>query len=78
MDKPKVEVRVVVTRNGPYLVSGGAPLSEQTIFAGSSGESEAWKEGERFPQQDSYALCRCGHSNHKPYCDGTQDRKSVV
>ncbi len=71
MSKPNVEVKVVVTRNGPYLVSGGAPLSEQTIFTGSNGDSEAWREGERFPQQDSYALCRCGHSKKKPYCDGS-------
>jgi CDGSH-type Zn-finger protein len=71
MSKPKADVSVVVTKNGPYLVSGGAPLSEQTIFAGSKGESEAWKEGERFAPQESYALCRCGHSKNKPYCDGT-------
>ena len=71
MSKPNVEVKVVVTRNGPYLVTGGAPLSEQTIFAGANGDSEAWREGERFPQQDSYALCRCGHSKNKPYCDGS-------
>jgi CDGSH-type Zn-finger protein len=71
MSKPDVEVKVVVTRNGPYLVTGGAPLSEQTIFAGGNGDSEAWREGERLPQQDSYALCRCGHSKNKPYCDGS-------
>ena len=71
MSKPQVEVRIVVTKNGPYLVSGGAPLSEQTIFVGSKGESEAWKEGERFAPKDNYALCRCGHSKNKPYCDGT-------
>jgi CDGSH-type Zn-finger protein len=71
MSKPDVEVKVVVTRNGPYLVTGGAPLSEQTIFAGANGDSEAWREGERFPHQDSYALCRCGHSKNKPYCDGS-------
>ena len=71
MSKPSVAVKVVVTRNGPYLVTGGAPLSEQTIFAGGNGDSEAWREGERFPQQDSYALCRCGHSKNKPYCDGS-------
>jgi CDGSH-type Zn-finger protein len=71
VSKPTVEVKVVVTRNGPYLVTGGAPLSEQTIVAGSNGDSEAWKEGDSFPPQASYALCRCGHSKTKPYCDGT-------
>jgi CDGSH-type Zn-finger protein len=76
MNKP--EVRVVVTTNGPYLVSGGAPLSEQTIYAGSSGESEAWRQGTSFPPQASYALCRCGHSKTKPYCDGAHAKVGFV
>lgn len=74
MSKPNVEVKLVVTRNGPYLVTGGVPLAEQTIFVGSHGESEAWREGERFPPQGSYALCRCGQSKTKPYCDGAHTK----
>jgi CDGSH-type Zn-finger protein len=74
MSDAKTEVKVVVVRNGPYLVSGGVPLSEQTIFAAANGDSEAWKEGERFAPRDSYALCRCGHSNNKPYCDGSHTK----
>ncbi len=76
MSDAKTDVKVVVVRNGPYLVSGAVPLSEQTIFAASNGDSEAWKEGERFAPQDSYALCRCGHSGNKPYCDGSHTRKN--
>ncbi len=76
MSKP--EVKVVVTTNGPYLVSGGAPLSEQTIYAGSSGESEAWRQGKAFPPQSNYALCRCGQSKTKPYCDGAHARVGFV
>jgi CDGSH-type Zn-finger protein len=72
MGKP--EVKVVVTRNGPYLVTGGAPLNEQIIFAGSNGDSEAWQQGASFPPQASYALCRCGQSKTKPYCDGTHTK----
>jgi CDGSH-type Zn-finger protein len=74
----KSEVKVVVTTNGPYLVSGGAPLSEQTIYAGSSGESEAWRQGKTYPPQASYALCRCGHSKTKPYCDGAHAKVGFV
>jgi CDGSH-type Zn-finger protein len=75
MSEAKKEVKVVVVKNGPYLVSGGVPMSKQTIFAASNGDSEAWKEGERFAAQDSYALCRCGHSKNKPYCDGSHNKE---
>jgi CDGSH-type Zn-finger protein len=69
MSKP--EIKVVVVRDGPYLVSGGIPVSEQTISAAANGDSEAWRQGKTFAPQASYALCRCGHSKTKPYCDGS-------
>src|ERR1700751_736880 len=65
---------VVVSRNGPYLITGGVPLSRQTIVADGEGGSQEWKAGETFPPRDSYALCRCGHSNTKPFCDGTHNK----
>jgi CDGSH-type Zn-finger protein len=63
--------RVVVSNNGPYLVSGGVPLARQTIVADSEGGSQSWQEGPPIPAQERYALCRCGHSKSKPFCDGT-------
>ena len=33
MTKPKAEPRVVVTKNGPYEVSAGVPLTRQAIVA---------------------------------------------
>jgi CDGSH-type Zn-finger protein len=71
MTKNRAEPRVAVSRNGPYLVSGAVPLSRQTIVADQEGGSEQWREGQTFPPQESYALCRCGHSANKPFCDGT-------
>jgi CDGSH-type Zn-finger protein len=68
------EPKVVVTKNGPYLVSGGIPLSRQTVVTDSMGDPEIWREDETFPTQESYALCRCGHSSHKPFCDGTHKK----
>ena len=65
------EPKVVVSKNGCYLVTGGIPLSRQTIVTDSEGEPEKWSEGETFPTKESYALCRCGHSSTKPFCDGT-------
>jgi CDGSH-type Zn-finger protein len=66
--------RVKVTVNGPYLVSGGVPLAEQIICVDPNGEPHGWKEGRSYPAQDSYALCRCGHSANMPFCDGSHAR----
>ncbi|MGH8712857.1 MAG: CDGSH iron-sulfur domain-containing protein [Casimicrobiaceae bacterium] len=63
--------RVQITRNGPYRVSGSLPLGEEIIGANGEGESVKWEPGRTFPLQQQYALCRCGHSAHKPFCDGT-------
>jgi CDGSH-type Zn-finger protein len=60
-----------VTRNGPYLVSGGLPLSEQTICRDADGQPHGWREGRTYPAQETYALCRCGRSQQTPHCDGS-------
>jgi CDGSH-type Zn-finger protein len=69
--EPKSGVRVVVSKDGPYLVTGKIPLAQQIIGTDADGGSERWIEGKAFPLRESYALCRCGHSGRKPYCDGT-------
>ncbi len=63
--------KVKITKNGPYVVSGNLPLGEEAIGANSQGESLKWEQGKKHPHQAQYALCRCGHSSHKPFCDGT-------
>jgi CDGSH-type Zn-finger protein len=65
---------VVVAKDGPYLVTGRIPLSRQTIGTDSEGGSETWIESEAFEVRESYALCRCGHSKTKPFCDGTHGK----
>src|SRR5439155_3496920 len=62
MTKSKSEPQVVVSHNGPYLVSGGVPLAKQTIVTDSEGESQQWRQGETLPARESYQLCRCGKS----------------
>jgi CDGSH-type Zn-finger protein len=74
MTKISVEVKVVVSKNGPYLVSGSVPLAKQTIVSDKDGGSQAWKESDAYPVQASYALCRCGHSKTKPFCDGSHSK----
>ncbi len=57
------QARVVIAENGPYIVSGGVPLSKQTIGSSANGDSEAWRESGIFPPAEKYALCWCGCSN---------------
>jgi CDGSH-type Zn-finger protein len=71
MTKSRAEPRVVVSKNGPYLVTGAVPLARQTIVADAEGGSQQWRESHPFPPQESYTLCRCGQSANKPFCDGT-------
>ena len=63
--------KITVTKNGPYVVSGSVPLTVQTIGANKKHESTEWVAGKDFPAAAQYALCRCGGSKNKPFCDGT-------
>jgi len=64
-------MKIVVSKNGPYLVSGGIPLIREEICNDDEGYCRTWKEVIRYPVRESYALCRCGHSKNKPFCDGS-------
>jgi len=64
-------MQIVVSKNGPYLVSGGVPLIVSEICNDNEGYCRTWKTVTRYPVQQPYALCRCGHSKNKPFCDGT-------
>lgn len=62
---------ITVTKNGPYLVSGEVPISEQIIVPDKEGTAVEWREGKTLPYKEKCGLCRCGQSEHKPFCDGT-------
>lgn len=53
------DVTITVRENGSYKVEGPVRLLDA--------------DGNEFalPQGKALALCRCGHSAKKPYCDGT-------
>ena len=55
------EVTIKVRRNGPLLVRGPVRLTD------ADGNDYAL-EG------DNVALCRCGGSTTKPFCDGTHSK----
>ena len=55
------EPAVEITRDGPYRITGGIELIDA--------------DGKPMPRNagaslEHYALCRCGHSQNKPYCSG--------
>ncbi len=64
-------MRITIARNGPYLVSGRVPVAVAKIETNGRGESIRWGEGAEFPVSEKCALCRCGESKNKPFCDGT-------
>ncbi|MEV4808781.1 ferritin-like domain-containing protein [Micromonospora avicenniae] len=67
--------RIVVLSNGPYVVSGGVPLRrKRKIVSAENGDALTWKIGDALATERTYALCRCGHSSAKPFCDGTHAR----
>jgi CDGSH-type Zn-finger protein/truncated hemoglobin YjbI len=55
------EPAIEVSKNGPYRITGGIPLSDElgTPVERASGSS-----------LEHYALCRCGQSQNKPFCSG--------
>jgi len=61
---------ITVSKNGPYLVSGSVPLLEKIINYDSKWDTCQWQDGKTYPRQETYALCRCGQSHNKPFCDG--------
>jgi hypothetical protein len=57
---PATPVTIVPTRNGPYEVSG-----EVRVVA---------PDGSVIRTTAKTYLCRCGHSQNKPFCDGHHRR----
>ena len=54
------EVTIETIKNGPYIVTGAVELIDG--------------DGNAFPVEKRMALCRCGASTEKPFCDGTHSK----
>ena len=54
-----MSVKITIRENGPYLVEG-----EYTLVDANGNEVPIVKK----------ALCRCGGSTTKPFCDGTHSK----
>ncbi|MFT3705808.1 MAG: (4Fe-4S)-binding protein [Agriterribacter sp.] len=56
------DTTIEVMPNGPLMVYGNITIKNST--------------GEETKKYKVTALCRCGHSQNKPYCDGSHVRES--
>jgi len=65
------KAKIMVTKDEPYIVYGSLPIDKQIIGIGKEGEPEKWIQGKNVPSGETCALCRCGKSKNKPFCDGT-------
>ena len=59
------EIRIQMSSKGPYMIKG-----YKVIVVDSEG-NEIEKEG-------TVALCRCGLSNKKPFCDGAHRNSKTL
>jgi CDGSH-type Zn-finger protein len=66
-----IKFKIKVTKNGPYVVCGGIPLTNQIIVLDADGQCLEWRETERYAERENYSLCRCGKSRNLPFCDGS-------
>ena len=65
------EQKITSRAGGPLMVSGELPLVRKTAVHSEHGEPLAWKTSEPLETRAQYALCRCGDSQNKPFCDGS-------
>lgn len=53
-------IEIKASKNGPYLVAGNFTFTDA--------------EGKTHTVEKMAALCRCGQSANKPFCDGTHKK----
>ncbi|MDX1934973.1 MAG: ferritin-like domain-containing protein [Capsulimonadales bacterium] len=63
--------RIAVRPNGPYIVEGGIPIRRKSAIVSEQGEPLTWRREGPVDTGEFCALCRCGKSDAKPYCDGS-------
>lgn len=61
------DVTIRIRDNGPLLVEGPITLLD--------GEGNAFVSD---PNKPAVALCRCGASNNRPFCDGSHNRSGFA
>ncbi|MEG2319757.1 MAG: CDGSH iron-sulfur domain-containing protein [Mucinivorans sp.] len=66
-------MKIVIDEHGPYLVYGRIPIRQQFIEPDADDFSWSYRTvGKNYTlPKEPTALCRCGGSKNKPYCDGS-------
>ena len=54
------DAKIEIMKNGPLIVTGAVELKDA--------------DGNAYPAKQRMALCRCGASTTKPFCDGTHSK----
>lgn len=73
-DETSHEQRIIIEKDGPYVVHGNVPLVRKTQIVSEYGEPLTWRKEETLTMDTTYRLCRCGQSSNKPFCDDTHLR----
>ncbi len=67
--------KIIIVEKGPYLIFGQPTLKQEFIVANGQFNLLKYIPGKDFPlTKEPTALCRCGGSNCKPYCDGNHEK----
>lgn len=61
---------ITIIKNGPYVVTGHIPLSEDVLIEAFDGTHLQYNRLKDYAVGETYRLCRCGASKHMPFCDG--------
>ena len=54
------DAKIEIMKNGPLIVTGDVELRDP--------------QGNAYPAKQRMALCRCGASTTKPFCDGAHSK----
>ena len=54
------DAKIEIMKNGPLIVTGDVELRDP--------------QGNAYPPKQRMALCRCGASTTKPFCDGAHSK----
>jgi CDGSH-type Zn-finger protein len=65
------DVRITIRKDGPYVVTGGVPLTRKSIVRSEKHEPMTWRKDAELGAAPVYKLCRCGMSANKPFCDNS-------